>query len=140
MMTNNVNSVRPNMPFVVSAEKLGRHSKDKPITASDAQSAWEEDAAVNITISDHSRELALTMGDRQEPLAQAAQITGNNGAGNNSAGNNGAISEMARINREAMMSGNQLIMREWNPGGPEALQQALEQARARVSSFAEAFL
>ena len=130
-MTNNVNSVRPNAPFVVSAEKLGRHSMDKPKSASVTQPQWEEDAAVNVTISDQSRELALTMGGRQEPLAQLTQVAPHSGAGNNSAGINGAISEMARINREAMMSGNQLVMLDWNLGDPQPMP-GIAQSTVRV--------
>ena len=122
-MTNNVSSARSSAPFVVSADNLCGHSIDKSKAASDAQSAWEEDAAVNLTISDQSRELALTMGGRQEPLAQVA--------GNSGAGNNGAISEMARINRESMMSGNQLVTLDWNLGDPRPMP-GIAQSSVRV--------
>ena len=117
----NVNSATNMPPVVSSADDFGvRSVNNKTKAASDVQTAWEEDAAVNVTISDQSRELSKAAGQHQTPTAQAAQAAQTAQAAQG-AGNNGAISEMARINREAMMSGNQLVTLDWNLGAPQPM-------------------
>ena len=74
-MTNIISAI-PNMPPVVSTEERGgRYIHNKARVASSVQSVWEEDAAVNVTISNQSRELNEMASINREALACANRLT-----------------------------------------------------------------
>ena len=73
----NINSAMPIMPPVVSsAEELGARSvNNKAKAASDVKAAWEEDVAVNLTISNQSRGLNEVANLNREALESANRLS-----------------------------------------------------------------